>query len=64
INNNLISISRHFDETISDWHQHPYQKSKKKSKESSNKKRRLIIDDEQLDALLNDEIEIKDFLDD
>jgi DNA helicase II / ATP-dependent DNA helicase PcrA len=64
INHNLITISRHFDETISNWHQHPYQKNKKKSKQTVNKKRRLIIDDDQLEALLNDEIDIKNFLDD
>lgn len=64
INNQLLVISRHFDETINSWHQRPYQKNKQGKNRASSKKKRLIIDDEQLDALLSGDIEIKDFLDD
>jgi DNA helicase-2/ATP-dependent DNA helicase PcrA len=62
IDNRLLNISRHFDETINNWHQKPYRKKSQKSHKFA-QKRRLIIDDDQLDALLNDEIDIKDFLD-
>ena len=64
ISNQLLVISRHFDETINSWHQRPYQKNKQEKNRASSKKKRLIIDDEQLDALLSGDIEIKDFLDD
>ncbi len=64
INKQLLTISRHFDETINSWHQRPNQKNKQQANRLSSKKKRLIIDDEQLDALLSGDLEIKDFLDD
>lgn len=64
INKQLLTISRHFDETITSWYQRPYQKNKQQQNRVSSKKKRLVIDDEQLDALLSGAIEIKDFLDD
>ena len=64
IDKRLLTISRHFDETINDWQQRPNQKTKRQSTRLSVKSKRLIIDDEQLDALLSGDLEIKDFLDD
>lgn len=63
IDKRLLTISRHFDETINDWQQRPNQKTKRQSTRLSVKSKRLIIDDEQLDALLSGDLEIKDFLD-
>ena len=64
IDKRLLTISRHFDETINDWQLRPNQKTKRQSTRLSVKSKRLIIDDEQLDALLSGDLEIKDFLDD
>lgn len=62
ISTELLSVHRHFDENQNTWHNYIYQRKKQKVKPNINQKRRLIIDDEQLDALLNDELEIEDFL--
>ncbi len=63
VSSNLISVNRHFDETISNRHQSFYgKKANKKSLSKSSKKRRLIIDEDQLDALLKDDIDVKEFL--
>ena len=63
VSSNLISVNRHFDETISNRHQSFYgRKAKKKSLNKGSKKRRLIIDEDQLDALLKDDIDVKEFL--
>jgi DNA helicase-2/ATP-dependent DNA helicase PcrA len=63
VSSKLISVNRHFDETISNRHQSFYgRKAKKKSLNKGSKKRRLIIDEDQLDALLKDDIDVKEFL--
>lgn len=63
VSSKLISVNRHFDETISNRHQSFYgRKSNKKALNKGSKKRRLIIDEDQLDALLKDDIDIKEFL--
>jgi ATP-dependent exoDNAse (exonuclease V) beta subunit len=64
INTSLLSIHHHFDEHIQAERYYSYKKHKQNTKHTTSNKRRLIIDEEQLDALLNDELEIKDFLKD
>lgn len=64
ISTSLLSIHHHFDEDVQARNYYAYKKPRQKVKKTNNTKRRLIIDEEQLDALLNDEIDIKDFIND
>lgn len=59
----LLKVNRQFDLDDNPQAQHYYRQFKNKKKPApANNKRRLVIDDDQLDALLNDELDIKEFL--
>ncbi len=62
INTNLVSVNRHFDEAISSHQGFYARRARKKSNQVKSNKRRLIIDEDQLDALLRDDIDVKEFL--
>jgi len=63
IDHSLLQVNRQYDQAPS-WQNHRFKTShQQKIHTKANKnKRRLVIDEDQLDALLNDELDIKDFL--
>ena len=59
IQQDLIKLNRSFDQDS----YNPYRKNKKTEKKKDfTPKRKIVIDEDSLDALLNDEMDIKDFL--
>lgn len=59
ISQELINLNRSFDQES----YNPYKKKKKAEKKKDfTPKRKIVIDEDSLDALLNDEMDIKDFL--
>ena len=59
---NLLTIHRQFEAEDSSLPFPRRSRSSKIKRSQAHSKRRLIIDDEQLDALLHDELDVQDFL--
>lgn len=62
IDQKLIQLNRSFDYQETNANKKYYYQDKKEQSINKNPKRRLVIDDESLEALLNDELDIREFL--
>jgi DNA helicase-2/ATP-dependent DNA helicase PcrA len=62
IDQKLLQLNRSFDYQETTSNKKYYYQDKKEHSTNKNPKRRLVIDDESLEALLNDELDIREFL--
>jgi len=63
IKQNLLTTNRSFDQgQTNNYHSFYGNKKKTQSAPANDKKIRLVIDEDSLDALLNDELDIREFL--
>ena len=62
IDQKLLQLNRSFDYQETTSNKKYYYQDKKEHSINKNPKRRLVIDDESLEALLNDELDIREFL--
>jgi len=62
IDQKLLQLNRSFDYQETTSNKKYYYQNKKEHSTNKNPKRRLVIDDESLEALLNDELDIREFL--